>query len=207
MILKKLIFHIFLVFIGGSIAFGQGFGSAVITSVPDSADVYIDGYRFGKTPFEANSIVPGKYQVSLSKTGFEPRKFEMVIEGEKRFDQKIFLFPEMNSYDTLLASAEENDIKEDTIGVGKPLEIKKHMKVNYPRYIKYYGIEGKVYLHILIGRDGKAERADILKSSGAFCLDYEAVRSVPSISFEPGIDTSGKPFRTWIVYPVNFVLK
>jgi formylglycine-generating enzyme required for sulfatase activity len=53
-------------------------GKILVTSVPDGADVSIDGESKGKTTY-SGTLVPGNHTVAVSKNGFESSSQEVVI--------------------------------------------------------------------------------------------------------------------------------
>lgn len=51
---------------------GKQKGRLKINSFPEQASVYIDGFYFGKTPFQLNNIAEGNYRVVLRKQKYAP---------------------------------------------------------------------------------------------------------------------------------------
>lgn len=184
---------------------GQDFGSAVITSVPDSANVYIDGYCFGKTPFQPVKIVPGTYQIMLKHKGYDSLSAEMNIESGKRLVGKIEL--KMND-DAWGGDPSESDKGKENGKKFKNLSTKpKFISMQqpvYPQLAKHTGLEGEISLYLLIDLDGTIKLVDIGKSSGSFCLDYEAVKAAYTGKFSPAMDYENQPARVWITYPIKF---
>jgi TonB family protein len=186
--------------------FGQDFGSAVINSIPDSADVYINGYHFGKTPFQPVKIIPGIYKLKLKHEGYDSILTEMNIESGKRLVGKIALKAKNDSLNTDPIVEESRDIprRNEFVEFKVPPEIKDKQNAYYPSLAKANGVEGKVYLQLLIDLDGSIMDGVVAKSSGAFCLDYEAMKSGYSLMFNPAVGKDNKPLRVWIMYPVTF---
>lgn len=46
-------------------------GAFYITSNPDKAEVYINGDRKGRTPLKVEKLKPGRYQITIIKSGYE----------------------------------------------------------------------------------------------------------------------------------------
>jgi TonB family protein len=189
--------------------FGQEFGSAVINSVPDSADVYLDGYHFGKTPFEPVMIIPGTYQLKLKRQGYDSLLTEMTIESGKRLVGKIALKAKNDPLKTDPIAEGSRDIprRNEFVEVKVPPEIKDKQNAHYPSLAKANGVEGKVYLQLLIDLDGTIMDGVVAKSSGAFCLDYEAVKSGYSLKYSPAIGKDNKPTMVWVMWPITFSLR
>ncbi|MBT8507577.1 hypothetical protein AZH53_03970 [Methanomicrobiaceae archaeon CYW5] len=59
----------------------QDNGSIIITSTPESAEVYLDGTLKGSTPLEIPDIPPGIYTVKLTKSGYEDYQETVNVVG------------------------------------------------------------------------------------------------------------------------------
>jgi protein TonB len=77
--------------------------------------------------------------------------------------------------------------------------------VVYPDFAKRSGIEGKVLLRVLIGRDGKAIEADVIDSRHEI-LSKAAVAAVLKTQFTPAMQ-NGHAVNCWISIPVDFKLR
>jgi protein TonB len=77
-------------------------------------------------------------------------------------------------------------------------------KVFYPEIAVKAGIQGKVFVETVIGKDGNPEEIKVLKGIGAGC-DESAVEAIRKTKFLPG-KQRGKPVRVIIVIPISFVL-
>lgn len=97
--------------------------------------------------------------------------------------------------------------KKAYVAIEKTPEIIRNAKVVYPEEAKAAGIQGKVYLTLLLDLDGKVMRAELEKSSGSSLLDKAAVDACRQMLFTPALAPGGKPVRVWIMYPVNFSLR
>lgn len=79
----------------------------------------------------------------------------------------------------------------------------KNMK--YPRQARTMGVEGRVFVKAVVGKDGKLTELEIMKGIGAGC-DEEALRVVgESPPWKPGRQR-GRAVRTRIVIPLVFKL-
>lgn len=76
----------------------------------------------------------------------------------------------------------------------------------YPPLSKRRNEQGKVVVHVLIGVDGTAQKADIKASSGFERLDKAALETVLSWRYVPG-KRAGVPEPMWFNVPINFVLE
>lgn len=77
-------------------------------------------------------------------------------------------------------------------------------RVSYPEIAVKAGIQGKVFVETVIGKDGNPEEINVLKGIGAGC-DESAVEAIRKTKFLPG-KQRGKPVRVILVIPISFVL-
>ncbi len=76
----------------------------------------------------------------------------------------------------------------------------------YPAIPKENGIQGKVYIQFVIGRDGKVGNLTIIKSIDKY-LDQEALRVISILpDWTPGVK-GGKLVPVSFIIPINFTLK
>lgn len=77
--------------------------------------------------------------------------------------------------------------------------------MRYPRQARSMGVEGKVFIKAVVGKDGKLTDLEVMKGIGAGC-DEEALRVVSqSPPWKPGRQR-GREVRTRIVIPLVFKL-
>lgn len=75
----------------------------------------------------------------------------------------------------------------------------------YPRFAKEAGLEGTVYVRVLVKKDGTVGDAKIEKSSGVVSLDEAAMKLVYKCTFKPAIQ-NGRPVNVWVSFPYEFTL-
>ncbi len=78
-------------------------------------------------------------------------------------------------------------------------------KVQYPEMAKRAGIEGRVTIRILVGKDGKPKKYRIEDSDNDI-LNKAAADAAMSSTFTPGIQNNS-PVECWISIPITFKLK
>ena len=91
---------------------------------------------------------------------------------------------------------------------GGDLALRKYIAnaINYPVIAQENGIQGKVYVTFVVGRDGKVTNARIARGVDP-SLDKEALRVVNSLpTWKPG-KQRGKPVNVSYTVPINFVLQ
>lgn len=76
----------------------------------------------------------------------------------------------------------------------------------YPAMSKRLGEQGKVLVRVLIGADGRAQDAQVNRSSGYDRLDRVALDTVLQWRYVPG-KRGGVPEAMWFIVPINFVLE
>jgi len=74
----------------------------------------------------------------------------------------------------------------------------------YPQMARQLGIEGTVFLEIIVEKDGKVSSVKVLKSVHPL-LDESAVASAYKLKFTPAM-TRDLPIRCYITYPITFRL-
>lgn len=74
----------------------------------------------------------------------------------------------------------------------------------YPEICKQMNIQGKVFVRVLVGKDGKVSR-HIVKRSPHDLMTKEVEKHLNKLSFTPGIQ-AGRPISTWVTIPFDFKL-
>ncbi len=82
-------------------------------------------------------------------------------------------------------------------------EIKK--RIGHPPAAKEAGIQGKVIVRVLVGKNGKYERHIVIKSPHKI-LTEAVEKELPNLEFTPGIQ-AGKPIKVWVTIPFDFQLR
>jgi len=80
-----------------------------------------------------------------------------------------------------------------------------HVQPEYPRMAQQAGLDGKVIIQALVGKDGKVLEAVVAKTSGNGSLDAAALAVAKQNRFKPGIQ-NGRPVAVWVTYTVLFKL-
>jgi protein TonB len=77
------------------------------------------------------------------------------------------------------------------------------VKPTYPEFAKDAQIEGRVILHVLVGKDGRVKTIKLIR--GVTGLNEAAVDAVRRWVFKPGLK-AGEPVCVWVEVPVDFHL-
>ncbi len=76
----------------------------------------------------------------------------------------------------------------------------------YPRIASQAGMEGEVYVQVLIDEEGKAIKSELYKSSGVVSLDAAALEWALRCTFSPGIQ-NGRAITVWVSFSYKFELE
>ncbi len=77
-------------------------------------------------------------------------------------------------------------------------------KIHYPEIAKRAGIQGKVFVSVVLDVDGTILSTELKKGIGAGC-DEAAIKAINACEFTPGY-MDGEPVKTEITIPVAFKL-
>lgn len=79
-------------------------------------------------------------------------------------------------------------------------------KLQYPEIARKAGVEGRVYVNVLIDQKGNVVDTKILKSLGNNGCDEAAVSAIKAVKWTPAKQRD-KPVKVWVGIPVVFKLK
>ncbi len=71
----------------------------------------------------------------------------------------------------------------------------------YPEFAREAQIQGKVVLHVLVGKDGRVKNVKVAK--GVTGLNEEAMKAVKQWVFKPAL-SNNKPVAVWVEVPIDF---
>jgi len=71
----------------------------------------------------------------------------------------------------------------------------------YPEFAREAGIQGKVVLHVLVGKDGRVKNVKVAK--GVTGLNEAAMDAVKRWVFKPAL-SNNKPVAVWVEVPIDF---
>jgi protein TonB len=78
--------------------------------------------------------------------------------------------------------------------------------IQYPEIAKRAGVEGKIFVSFVVGKDGKVSDVEVVKGIGAGC-DEEAVRVIRGMpKWNPG-KQNGRPVHVKVSVPIIFKLQ
>ena len=74
----------------------------------------------------------------------------------------------------------------------------------YPDSARVAGIEGRVYMKLLVSKEGTYLK-HVVKKSPSYLLTQACAEVLPQLKFSPGI-YDGNPVTCWVAIPFNFAL-
>jgi TonB family C-terminal domain len=77
-------------------------------------------------------------------------------------------------------------------------------KISYPEMARKNGIEGKVYVLVMVNEKGGVDDVKVIRGIGAGC-DEAAIRAVKESKFNPG-KSKGAPVKVKLSLPISFKL-
>jgi len=78
------------------------------------------------------------------------------------------------------------------------------IKPSYPEIARLAGIEGTVYLKVLVDENGNVEKAKVEQGAKEI-LDNSALQAAQKAKFSPAM-LDNKPVKVWVVLPIAFKL-
>jgi len=91
----------------------------------------------------------------------------------------------------------------DFVPVEKNPEPTTPIRPTFPDIARKAGIEGRVVVKVLIDKDGKPIKSQILKNPGTDIFDEAATKAVMDATYSPA-EQNGKPVKVWMVIPISF---
>ncbi|MBF0636061.1 energy transducer TonB [Prosthecochloris sp. N3] len=94
------------------------------------------------------------------------------------------------------------------VPVEKMPAFRRQVRPRYPERARRAGIEGKVFVSVLISEEGKPVKAQIMKREPVdrMVFDKAAIEAVMKSRYTPGIQ-NGKPVKVWLTLPIRFTLR
>jgi protein TonB len=91
------------------------------------------------------------------------------------------------------------------VALEKEPQFVNQVKPVYPEMARKAGLEGRVVVRVLIDKDGKPQKAQVIKSTGIEAFEEVAIDAVMKSSYSPAIQ-NGRPVKCWMTIPIKFSL-
>jgi periplasmic protein TonB len=126
-------------------------------------------------------------------TGVDMGNFSDKIDWDKKVDVKV---------------REEEPAPDEFIAVEREPQTdmaKLQERIEYPELARRAGIEGRVIVRVLVGKDGKPKKT-LVEYTDSDMLNKSAEKAVMEAVFTPAIQ-NGQPIQVWVSIPINFRLR
>ena len=106
-----------------------------------------------------------------------------------------------------MSLADDHDTVVEFVNCQNPPTIVSTPRLIYPEMARILGVEGKVFVRVLIDEDGIPVKAEIVKRIPFNCsvFDYEAERIAMESTYTPGV-LNGRKVRVRMTIPVRFTM-
>ena len=130
----------------------------------------------------------------------KPVKVWVILPIAFKLDSVEKKYPEMKEY-----AIKDKELEQSAgMKADKLPEIIETARPDYPELAKRAGIEGKVFVKILVDVNGIPKKADVLKSENEI-FNQPAIDAAMKSKFTAALK-EGKPIEFWIVLPFKFAL-
>ena len=152
-----------------------------------------------------------KPEITLPKVGIpKPVADEELLDEDvvlaTKEEMAEIVAPDISSEgEGIVIDIDDDPLPGDFIPVELQPEIIYKEKPEYPRLARQAQLEGRVYLRVLVKKDGSVGDAIIEKTSGITSLDDAALKAVFGCKFKPAIQ-NGRPVKVWVSFPYEFIL-
>lgn len=149
------------------------------------------------------AIKKTKFSPGLSKTGKKVKASVVIPMAFKLDDKEKDIKMDSRNKNEQVAEDTEPDI-DANVTVEKMPEAIKWVLPEYPEEAKKNGVTGKVFVKVLVDKEGNAKKVIAIKSESDK-LTQAAVDAAYKTKFSPAIQ-KGKPVSVWVVLPFKFAL-
>jgi periplasmic protein TonB len=138
---------------------------------------------------------------------------EATIASQTELSKQVSNIPEVSTggdkveiqQDIKVEANQEDPGFDAFIPVEKQPAVISQPQPKYPELAQRAGIEGNVWVKILVDKEGKPKKAVVVKSD-AQVFDNEAIEAAMATKFTPAVMNNG-PVACWVVIPYRFKLK
>ncbi len=167
-----------------------------------SGEIYIDNNFTGQTTPKQLKVRIGKHSIEVQREGY------VLDDGEKVFNLEddvreplIFTLRKRPGDDKLPVFAAYDEPPEI---IGGSAEINKYLR--YPPIARKAGVEGIVFVSVIVGLDGKTESVEIIKAEPAnLGFEDSAIQAIKKVRWKPAKQRD-KEVRAQVNIPINFNL-
>ncbi|MCI0515451.1 energy transducer TonB [candidate division KSB1 bacterium] len=165
----------------------------------------IEVQEIPKTEQQKQAAAPSRPSIPVETESEDIAEDETIDETELNWEDQLPPPPPPPQED------EEDESSQIFVAYDEPPEpiggfgaIQTNLK--YPEIARKAGVEGKVYVKVLVNERGDVVRTEILKSLGNNGCDEAAVEAIRKARWKPAMQRD-RPVKVWISIPVIFKLK
>jgi len=102
----------------------------------------------------------------------------------------------------------QGKLDKEPVPIGGDLAFARAARVNYPAKARESGIQGTVFINVIINEAGQLEKAEISKGIGGGCDEeaLQAFKRAAQAGFEPAVK-NGRPVKVKYDHPIKFSLQ
>ncbi len=179
-------------------------GSLRIVSVPEGADVLLEGKVLGKTPFRWQRAPAGEHMLVFRKEGYQDRSLTVPVMAGKTtsFETQLMEIPKIVEPEVPVEQpVAPGSLVELGPGVIAPKVVKRNV-AEFSTIMKKLKREGTVRLNLLVSEDGKVIDVKVLESPHPI-LEAAAISLVKEWIYTPATK-NGVPVRVWFPAAIHF---
>jgi protein TonB len=126
---------------------------------------------------------------------------EQTIMTQQELAQSLTPVGLSGSKDTLIIAGDDLPHEGEFVYFEDPPTPVTQVKPTYPEFARDAQIQGRVLLHVLVGKDGRVKNVKVIR--GVVGLNENAVEAVRKWVFKPAL-SNNKPVAVWVEIPVDF---
>jgi TonB family protein len=182
-------------------------GTVRLVSIPEGADVIVNGKTLGKTPLRWTRAPAGEHVVLFQKEGYQDRSLSVLVLDQKETSLETQLVE-------LAQVTPQQPAKEETLKPGTLVEMgpdvvppksAKRDSAAILSEMRRLNRDGRVSLILLISETGNVIDAKVVNSTHPTLADA-AVKLVKSWTYTPATK-KGVPVKVWFPAAINFKRK
>ncbi|MBI2430346.1 MAG: TonB family protein, partial [Ignavibacteriales bacterium] len=155
------------------------------------------------TNFSATTSKDGQYKIEGIPDGYYQIKAE-ADKYESKVENNVQIYRDIQPRSIFFTLSQKSSLKEIGEVEKQPDPIYPPVWPVYPKEAREKGIEGVVYVKMLVNEKGVVEKA-VVEQSDAEVFNKSSIDAAMKWRFKPALQ-KGTPVSTWVVLPFKFKL-
>lgn len=155
------------------------------------------------TNFSVTTSKDGQYKIEGIPDGFYQIKAE-ADKYESKVENNVQIYKDIHPRSIFFSLSQKSSLKEIGEVDKQPDPINPAVWPVYPKEAKEQGIEGTVYIKLLVNEKGVVEKA-VIEQSDAEIFNKVSIDAAMKWKFKPAMK-QGLPVSTWVMLPFRFKL-